>query len=60
MQKLKVTQIRSTIDCPKTQKRTIVALGLGKIRRSVIHADTPQIRGMVRSVSHLVKVESAA
>jgi large subunit ribosomal protein L30 len=60
MQKLKVTQIRSTIDCPKTQKRTIVALGLGKIRRSVVHTDTPQIRGMVRSVAHLVKVESAA
>jgi len=60
MQKLKVTQIRSTIDCPETQKRTIVALGLGKIRRSVVHSDTPQIRGMVRSVAHLVKVESAA
>jgi large subunit ribosomal protein L30 len=60
MQKIKVTQIRSIIDCPKTQKRTIVALGLGKIRRSVVHTDTPQIRGMVRSVAHLVKVESAA
>jgi large subunit ribosomal protein L30 len=60
MSKLKVTQIRSAIDCPKTQKRTIVALGLGKIRRSVIHPDNPQIRGMVRSVAHLVKVESAA
>jgi len=60
MGKLKVTQIRSAIDCNKTQKRTIVALGLGKIRRSVVHTDTPQIRGMVRSVAHLVKVESAA
>ncbi len=60
MQKLKVTQVRSIIDCPKTQKRTIEALGLGKIRRSVVHTDTPQIRGMVRSVAHLVKVEPVA
>ena len=60
MSKLKVTQIRSAIDCPKTQKRTIVALGSGKIRRSVTHPDNPQIRGMIRSVAHLVKVESAA
>lgn len=57
MAKLKVTQIRSTIDRKEPQKRTITALGLGKIRRSVIHNDTPQIRGMVRAVAHLVTVE---
>lgn len=60
MAKLKVTQIRSTIDCKEPQKRTIIALGLGKIRRTAVHNDTPQIRGMVRAVAHLVKVESVS
>jgi len=57
MAKLKVTQIRSTIDRKEPQKRTIIALGLGKIRRTVIHNDTPQIRGMIRAVNHLVTFE---
>ena len=57
MGKLKITQTKSTIDRKEPQKRTIAALGLGKIRRTVIHNDTPQIRGMVRAVQHLVTVE---
>ncbi len=57
MARLKITQIRSTIDRDKTQKRTIIALGLGKLHRTVIHNDTPQIRGMVKSVEHLLKWE---
>ena len=57
MGKLKITQIKSTIDRKEPQKRTIQALGLGKIRRTVIHNDTPQIRGMVRAVAHLITVE---
>jgi len=57
MARLKVTQIRSTIDRKEPQKRTIKALGLGRIRKSVVHENTPQIRGMIRAVSHLVKVE---
>jgi large subunit ribosomal protein L30 len=57
MGRLKITQIKSTIDRKEPQKRTIKALGLGKIRRTVIHNDTPQIRGMVRAVAHLVAVE---
>lgn len=57
MARIKVTQTRSTIDRKENQKRTIVALGLGKINRSVIHNDTPQIRGMVKTVEHLVKCE---
>ena len=57
MAKIKVTQIKSTIDRKEPQKRTIKALGLGKINRSVIHEGTPQIRGMVKSVIHLVTVE---
>jgi large subunit ribosomal protein L30 len=55
--RLKVTQIRSTIDRSEAQKRTIRALGLGKLHRSRIHNDTPQIRGMIRAVNHLVAVE---
>jgi len=57
MAKLKITQIRSTIDGKEKHKRTITALGLGKIHRTVIHNDTPQIRGMVNAVRHLVKFE---
>ncbi len=59
MAKLKITQIRSTIDRILPQKRTIEALGLGKINRTVIHNDTPQIRGMIQAVSHLIKVEKS-
>jgi large subunit ribosomal protein L30 len=57
MAKLKITQIHSTIDRPKVQKRTIIALGLGKLHRTVVHDDTPQMRGMVKAVQHLVKCE---
>ena len=55
--KLKVTQIKSTINRKQDQKRTIEALRLGKINRTKIHNDTPPIRGMINKVSHLVKVE---
>lgn len=58
MARIKVTQVRSTIDRSVKQKRTMIALGLGKIRRAVVHEDTPQIRGMVRIVEHLVTVEN--
>jgi large subunit ribosomal protein L30 len=57
MSKIKVTQIRSIIDRPHTQKRTIKALGLGKPNWKRVHNDTPQIRGMINKVTHLVKVE---
>ena len=55
--KLKITQTKSIIDRPKDQKLTIEALGLGRPRWEKIHNDTPQIRGMIRKVSHLLKVE---
>ncbi|OGU60240.1 MAG: 50S ribosomal protein L30 [Ignavibacteria bacterium RBG_13_36_8] len=55
--KLKITQTGSGIDRPKKQKLTIEALGLGRPNYVVIHKDTPQIRGMIKKVSHLVKVE---
>lgn len=57
MGKIKVVQIRSIIDRPKDQKATIEALGLGRPNWERIHNDTPQIRGMVKKVSHLVRVE---
>jgi large subunit ribosomal protein L30 len=57
MTKIKITQIRSIIDRPKKQKLTIEALGLGRPNWSVVHNDTPQIRGMVQKVTHLVKIE---
>ncbi len=55
--KLKVTQTKSTIRRKGNQKRTILALGLGKIGRSRLHDDNPVIRGMIYKVVHLVKVE---
>ncbi len=57
MKKLKITQIKSIIDRPERQKRTIKALGLGRPNYTKIHKDTPQIRGMIRKVIHLIKVE---
>jgi large subunit ribosomal protein L30 len=56
MAKVKITQIRSTIDRPKNQKLTIKALGLGKINKSVEVENNPQIAGMVEKVKHLVTV----
>ncbi len=55
--KLKITQTRSIIDRPKDQKRTIEALGLGRPNYVTIKNDTPQIRGMINKVQHLVKFE---
>ena len=55
--KAKVTQVRSTINRPRDQKATIQALGLGKINRTVEKEVTPQILGMLKKVSHLIKIE---
>jgi large subunit ribosomal protein L30 len=60
MSQIKITQERSKIRCLKKHKRTLEALGLRRPNHSVIHNDTPQIRGMVAQVSYLVRVESAA
>ncbi len=57
MSKIKITQVKSIIDRPEDQKRTIKALGLGRPNYSKIHNDTPQIRGMIKKISHLVKTE---
>lgn len=57
MAQLKITQVKSIIDRPARQKRSIEALGLRKMNQSVVHEDTPQILGIIRTVAHLVKVE---
>ena len=57
MARLRLTQVRSVIDRPKDQKATVRALGLHRIRDSVVKDDRPEIRGMIAKVSHLVKVE---
>jgi large subunit ribosomal protein L30 len=57
MSPLKVTQVRSVVGSKQGHKRTVRALGLKRIRDSRVHQDTPQIRGMVRKVQHLVEAE---
>ncbi|MBD3235369.1 MAG: 50S ribosomal protein L30 [Candidatus Eisenbacteria bacterium] len=57
MAKLKITQLRSAINRIEKQKRTIRALGLRRLHETVEHEDTPQVRGMLRVVEHLVRVE---
>jgi large subunit ribosomal protein L30 len=54
---IKITQVRSIIDRSIDQKKTIKALGLGRVNKTVIKKDTPQIRGMIEKVKHLVKFE---
>ncbi len=58
MPKVKVTQVKSMIDRPENQKRTLFALGLGKIGRSSEKETNSAIDGMIRKVLHLVKVEA--
>ncbi len=55
--KLLITQTRSIVDRIEPQKRTIKALGLGRPNWTVVKEDTPQIRGMIRKVIHLVDVK---
>ncbi len=57
MSKIKVTQVKSAIDRSERQKRTLIALGLRKLNSSVEVEATPQVKGMVAKVLHLVKVE---
>jgi len=54
---LRVTWVKSTIGYRQDQRGTIRALGLRRLHQSVIHDDTPVIRGMVFKVRHLVRVE---
>lgn len=55
--KLSIRQRKSAIGRAGKQQRTLRALGIRRMHQEVVHEDTPQIRGMIRSVSHLLKVE---
>lgn len=59
MGKLKITQIRSVIRHTKNQKRNMEALGLRRMHQTVEHEDTPQLRGMLTKVHHLVNIEES-
>ena len=56
--KIRVTWVKSAIHRQEKQKRIIEALGLKRLNHRVIHNDTPQIRGMINKVSHLVRAET--
>ena len=57
--KLKVTLVKSPIGCVPKHRRTVVALGLKKVNKTVELPDNAAVRGMVNQVSYLVKVEEA-
>ena len=56
---IKVTLVHSGINRPQRQKQTILGLGLTKINQSRILLDTPSTRGMIRKISHLIRIEAA-
>jgi large subunit ribosomal protein L30 len=56
--RLRITWVRSTIGRKQNQDRVVRALGLHRLNQSVVHDDSPTIRGMVNKISHLIKVES--
>ncbi|RZK26983.1 MAG: 50S ribosomal protein L30 [Flavobacterium sp.] len=57
MPQIKITQVKSAIDRPERQKRTIAALGLKKLHQTIVHEETPQLLGMIRKVNHLITIE---
>ena len=60
MSKVKITLMKSTNGCLQKQKATVAALGLKKIRQSVVHDDNAMIQGMIFRVRHMVVVEPVA
>lgn len=59
MAQIKIKQIKSRINCPAVQKRTLDALGLHKMNHTVVKENTPDIQGMIKKVHHLVEVTNA-
>ena len=59
MAQIKIKQIKSRINCPAVEKRTLDALGLKKMNHTVVKEDTPSVMGMVNRVRHLVEVTNA-
>ena len=57
--KIKITQVRSGIGRPETQRRTLEGMGLKGPHKTVVLEDSPAIRGMIRKVSHLIQIEPA-
>jgi large subunit ribosomal protein L30 len=55
--KLKICQVRSALRRNERQKKTVRALGFRRLHQTVIVGDTPQVRGMIQHVRHLVTVE---
>ncbi len=60
MKTLKITLKRSLIGRPEKQRKVIKALGLRRINHSVVHSDTPSIRGMIHKTSHMLEVSEGA
>ncbi len=60
MAKIRITQTGSPIRRDKTQRATLVGLGLNKLHRTVEREDTPEVRGAIRKVQHMVRVEEGA
>ena len=58
MEQIKITQYKSQIGTTPKQRKTLVALGLKGIGKSKVHNNSPEIKGMIRIVNHLVKVEN--
>ena len=56
MVQLSIKQVRSSIGRKKDQKKTLIALGITRMGKEVIKTDTPQIRGMIKKISHLLEV----
>jgi large subunit ribosomal protein L30 len=60
MATVKITQRRSLIGRPADQRATVRALGLKRIGSSVVHPDSPSLRGMLNKVRHLIEIEKSA
>lgn len=57
MSEIKVTLVRSQIGKPSAQRAVLAGMGLNKVNKTVTLGDTPEVRGMIRKVSHLVRIE---
>ena len=57
MAQIKVTQVRSSIGTKPKQRGTLRALGLGRIVKSHVLEDTPDLRGQLQKVPHLIEIE---
>ena len=57
---LKITQLKGTVGAKQNQKASLRSLGLKRIRQSVVRPDTPEVRGMINVVRHMVVVEEVA